>query len=128
MDVAKLVAQYVKLRDVIKEKEKEFDTAIKPYKDAKIELEGIFNQALLDSNTLSMRTEGGTISATIRSSATVQDMDAFRNFVINGNWDLADLRANAPLVREFADTHKQLPPGVKFSEIRTISVRRPSES
>jgi len=127
IDISDLAAKFVKLRDKMKEIEAKHEEELKPYRDMRVQLEGVFNDALTKANVLSMRTAGGTISATERASATVEDMDAFRTFVVNmGEWDLADLRANAPKVKAWSAENKQLPPGVKYAAIRTISVRRPS--
>lgn len=129
VDVAKRVAQFVTLRDKIKELEKKHEEELKPYREARVMLEGIFAEVLRTANVKSMKTEGGTITATERASATVDDMEAFRTHVVNmGDWDLADLRANAPAVRAWAEANQQLPPGVKFTTMQTISVRRPSST
>jgi len=127
VDVAKRAKQYVDLRDKIKELEKKHEEELKPYREARQMLDGIFADVLQKANVKSMKTEGGTITATERASATVSDMEAFRAHVVNmGDWDLADLRANAPAVRAWADANQQLPPGIKFTVMQTISVRRPS--
>jgi hypothetical protein len=127
VDIADLAAKFVRLRDKVKEIEKKHEEELKPFREARQQLEGIFATALDAANVQSMKTTGGTISATIRNSATVEDMDAFRSFVVNmGEWDLADLRANAPAVKSWSEENKQLPPGLKFTQMRAISVRRPS--
>lgn len=129
IDVADLAAKYVKLRDKIKEIEKQHEEALAPFREMKAQLEGVFATKLDEANVQSMKTAGGTITGTVRNSAVVEDMDAFRTFVVNmGEWDLADLRANAPAVKTWSEENKSLPPGVKFSSMRTISVRRPSST
>src|SRR5258708_40127200 len=128
-NLGELTAKYVKLRDLIAAKTKEFDEQLAPYKNLKNQLDAIFAGELGRTGAMSMRTEGGTISLTKRRSATLEDPLAFRTFVQNmGEWDLADIRANAEAVETYAETNKQLPPGVKFSAIFTVSVRRPSQS
>ena len=128
IDIAFYAGKFVEIRDKMKEIEKKHDEELKPFREAKQQLEGMFATALA-ANVQSMKTSGGTIAATIRNSATVEDMDAFRSFVVNmGEWDLADIRANAPAVKAWTDENKQLPPGVKFTAFRSISVRRPSAS
>src|SRR5262249_30507541 len=124
-----LTAKYVKLRDLISAKTKAFEEELAPYKNLKNQLDAIFSAELARTGAMSMRTEGGTISLTKRNSATLEDPMAFRVFVQNmGEWDLADVRANANAVEEYAKKNQQLPPGVKFSAILTVSVRRPSQS
>jgi hypothetical protein len=126
-DVAAYAAKYVALRDKIKEIEKKHEAELAPFKAAKEQLNGLFLDLLARNNTASMRTAGGTISKTERSSATVEDMHAFRTYVTQmGDWDLVDFRANAPAVRDYAQKNSQLPPGVKYSAVVTVSVRRPN--
>jgi len=128
-NLGELTAKYVKLRDKIAELTKAFDEQLAPYKNLKNQLDAIFAGELGRTGAMSMRTEGGTISLTKRNSATLEDPLAFRTFVQNmGEWDLADVRANANAVEDYAQKNQQLPPGVKFSAIYTVSVRRPSQS
>jgi hypothetical protein len=127
LDLTAYVDKYIQIRDKISEMNKEFDEKLRPLKEAKGALEGVFGEQLTKLNTKSMKTAAGTITATERGSATVEDMLAFRKFVQEmGEWELADVRANAPAVKEYAETNKQWPPGVKYSAIYTISVRRAS--
>lgn len=126
-DLNGYVEKYIKLRDKIAEIKKRHDEELKPFAEAKGALDGLFGEHLTRMNTTSMRTRAGTITATERSSATLEDPGAFRAFVQNmGEWDLADIRANALAVKEWANANQQMPPGVKFSSIFTISVRRAS--
>lgn len=127
IDLNAYVAKYILIRDKISEIKKRHEQELAPLQEVKAMLDGVFGEQLSKNNTLSMRTDAGTIMATVRQSATLEDPLAFRTFVQKfGEWDLADVRANAPAVKEYADKNKQLPPGVKYSAIQTISVRRAS--
>lgn len=128
VDLTAYVEKYIKVRDMIAEINKEWEAKIAPLKDVKNALDSFFGEQLTKMNVTSMRTSAGTITATERSSATLEDPLAFRTFVQQmGEWELADVRANAPAVKQYAEDNKQLPPGVKYSAIYTISVRRASK-
>jgi hypothetical protein len=129
INIADYVDKYVRLRDKIAEVKERHKDELKVLTEP-LELLGGFLLAQLDkSNVESMRTDGGTISKTEKPSATIEDMAAFRKFVEEfGEWDLVDWRANAPAVKEYAVENSQLPPGVKYSAIVKVSVRRPSKT
>lgn len=127
VDLTAYVAKYIALRDMIAEKNKQWEAELAPLKDVKNALDSFFGEQLAKSNVTSMRTTAGTITSTARKSATLEDALAFRTFVQQmGEWELADIRANADAVETYAKENKQLPPGVKYSVMNTISVRRAS--
>lgn len=128
IDLTAYVDKYIKIRDKIAELNKQWEEQIAPLKEAKTALDALFGEHLTKNNVTSMRTSAGTITATERKSATLEDPLAFRTFVQQmGEWELADIRANAEAVKTYAEENKQLPPGVKYSAIYTISVRRASK-
>lgn len=128
IDLTAYVEKYIALRDKIAELNKKWEEELAPLKDAKNALDSMFGEQLTKMNVTSMRTPAGTITATERKSATLEDPPAFRAFVQQmGEWELADVRANAEAVKTYAEEHKQLPPGVRYSAIYTISVRRASK-
>ncbi len=125
IDVEKVVGQYVKLRDKIKEISDKHAAELKPFNDMKVRLDGMLLDHLNKQNVKSMRTEAGTITSTVRRSATVEDKEAFRTYVeIMGLWDLVDFRANAPAIFQCIEETGAPPPGVKTSQMATLSVRR----
>jgi len=66
--------------------------------------------------------EAGTAYKTTRNSVTVKDRPAYFEWLQEtGEWQTADIRANAPAVVSFAEDNKgELPPGVNLSrEIKT---------
>lgn len=127
IDIEKRVSQYVKLRDLIKKKDDEHKAAMAPYAEAKKAIEDELLGYLNSTNSKSAKTDAGTVSALDKASATIEDTDAFRSFVVtHEEWDLADLRANTPAVEKFLEDEQKLPPGVKITRFRTVSVRRAS--
>jgi hypothetical protein len=125
IDLTKRVAQFIAIRDKMAEIKKRHEEELQPLMSARTALEGFFGEQLNRMGVVSMRTEAGTVSATERKSATVEDMEAFRGWLVaEQEWEIADLRANAPKVAAYAEEHHVLPPGIKYSSMYSISVRR----
>ena len=122
------VSQLLQLRDKIDAVKKRHKAELKPFNEAKEQLEAMMLEYLSSQNAKSMRTGTGTFFEINTRSATVKDTGAFRDFVTSGNWDLADLRANAPNVADYITEHDgEIPPGVNFSIRRTLGCRSPTE-
>jgi hypothetical protein len=127
MDVKDLVTKYIKLRDLKakldgehKERVAPIDTAMETAENA---LLAMFNEQGLDSAGC----EAGTAYRSVKTSATVEDMDAFLAFVkANEAWHMLERRVAKKSVDEFVEANKDLPPGIKYSSFTTINVRRAS--
>lgn len=124
-DLNNRVGQYVKLRDKIKELNKAHETAMKPYEDTLLQLNDVILQMLQAQNAESVRTENGTAYITRRYTASIQDVEAFWNYVTeNKMWELIDKRANANACADHATKTGNLPPGLNFGSIYQAGVRR----
>ena len=120
-----LVAQYVKLRDKIKESDDAYKAKMAPAKDYLEKLNGVLLQQLQAAGAESVKTPYGTAYKTTKRSATVADSGEFRGFVIeNRAWDMADWKANAPAVEAYLQENQQLPPGVNLTSVVVTGVRR----
>jgi hypothetical protein len=121
------VAQYVKLRDLIKVKEKEFKEHLAPYKKALDDLNSVLLNHLNNVGANSVNTDFGTVYRTEKKSASLNDPAAFMDYVItNRAWDLLDRKANVTAVAGFIEEHNTQPPGVNFSSAYIVGVRRPT--
>jgi hypothetical protein len=121
------VAQYVKLRDLIKAKESEFKEKISPYKVTLDKLNSVLLDHLNKVGANSVNTDSGTVYKTEKKSASLADPAAFMEYVIaNDAWDLMDRKANVTAVADFMEEHKALPPGVNFNSAFIVGVRRPT--
>jgi hypothetical protein len=127
VDFETRVAQYVKLRDLIRDKETSFKEYIKPYKEA---LDGLNNLLLNHLNSVggnSVATDAGTVYRTEKKSASLSDPAAFMAYVItNDAYDLLDRKANVTAVEAYIRENGAQPPGVNFSSIYVVGVRRPN--
>jgi hypothetical protein len=124
-DLAKRVEQYVKLRDMIKEKDKAHKETIAPFKET---LEQLNSVLLGHLNTIvgdSVRTESGTVYRTDKVSVSVEDMSVFWSWIVTqGDFDLLDKKANVTACQAFLEEHTHLPPGVKMTTRHVVGVRR----
>lgn len=126
--VAKRTAQYLTLRDKIKELDDEHDKRVKPFKEMMALLEGYFEGVLTQTGVKTLVAKTGTIHWNTRHSCPLEDPKAFMDFVItNQLFDLLDRRANVTAVREYAKEHGVIPPGANPKTIRTIGARKPGE-
>lgn len=125
-DFEKRVAQYVQLRDKIKELDVAHASKMQPFKDMLEQLGNLLLKGLQDNHMDSAKTAAGTCYRSSRSSATVADAEQFRKFVIdNQQWDMVDMRANVNGVLQHIEANRgHLPPGVNFSTVVTVGVRR----
>lgn len=125
--VEKRIAQYVKIRDAIKEANDKFAEQMQPMIETQNLLTAWLTQKLETVGAESVKTKAGTVYTTTRYSATLADPQVFMDFVkTNDKFELMDRKANATAVRDFVETTGTLPPGVNLNAIRTVGVRRAS--
>lgn len=124
--IEKRVSQFIQLRDRIKAENDAHALKMKPLNELLQKL----NAAILDhlntsgGDSLSIRGVG-TAYKTMRVSASIQDGDEFRRWIIGGEaWDLIDWKANAKAIEEYNAEHGALPPGVKITRMSVVGVRR----
>lgn len=125
VDIGKRVAQYVKLRDKIKELDDIHKKNTAPYRELLETLNGALLSHLTAQNSESIKTESGTVYRTERASASLADKSAFWAWVVaQGEWDLLDYKANSTAVRDFIDRNNRPPPGVNYTVAHVVGVRR----
>jgi hypothetical protein len=123
--VDKRVAQYIQVRDKLKELDDAHDAAKKPLVELQNLLTGWMQKFMDDSKSESIKTAHGTCYASVRYTASLPDAEAFMKFVIENNkFEMLDRRANSTAVRAYVEETGGLPPGVNLSALRTIGVRR----
>ncbi len=126
MKLSDAVAIYIKLRDQKAQMKAAFEAQVAPIQDKMDKLEGklldVFNQTGMDS----VKTEFGTAYATVRTTASIADRDAFMEFVkAKEEWSLLEVRVSKTAVEQFrASNDDELPPGVNIREERVVNIRR----
>ena len=124
-DINVRIAQYVGLRDKIKALDDAHKEKMKPFREMLETLGGVLLDHLKNQAADSVSTPSGTVYKTVKNSASIADGTAFWNFVVENNeWDLIDKKANVSAVQDFIEAHSSPPPGVNFSSVITVGVRR----
>ena len=122
--IGKLVEGYIQLRDKKAEIKAKHEQELAPI------------QAMLDKIEVHilqhMQEHGGSPAAprlarhmSARTSATVADWDSLLSFVqTNGLWQMLERRVAKTAVDEYAAMHKDLPPGVNYTQSIVVNVRK----
>lgn len=125
MTPAEMVANYIRLRDYKKAADDEYKKSMEKVNSAMEKLEGQLLQHLDAAGAQSLACDKGTVYRNTQVSATVEDRNAFRDWVLQTeNWEAVDLKANKTFVRQLAEDEGVVPPGVKYTQMHTVGVRR----
>jgi hypothetical protein len=122
---AEKVAAYIKLRDYKKAAEDAFKESMKRTYDAMEKLEGELLSHLNETGANSLACDNGTVYRNMQVSATVENREAFRAYVMEHDlWEAMDIRANKTFVREYMEQKGETLPGIKVTTLATVGVRR----
>lgn len=122
---AELVEAYIKLRDKKEAAQEEFKKSLESTNQVMEMLEGILLQKLQELGVDSLSAKGvGTVYRNTKDSATVEDKQAFREYIEeSGDLAVLDLKANKTVARDRANSGTPIP-GVKFTSIISVGIRR----
>ena len=122
---AEKVQFYIRLRDHKKASDEEYKKSMERVNAAMDKLEAELLQILIDTGADSLACPNGTVYRNTQVSATVEDREAFLNYVMqNGEFEALDVKANKSFVRNMAEQNGEVPPGVKYTSMHTVGVRR----
>ncbi len=125
MDVNTNVDEYIRTRDEIRDIESRHKDELRPYKQKLEELGGVLLEQLQTVGGDGVRTKSGTVYVTEKRSASLADPALFMDYVVqNSAWDLLDRKANVTAVTDYIAEHNAAPPGVNYSAVLTVGVRR----
>jgi uncharacterized protein YchJ len=127
INITNLVAKYIAARDMKAKLDAAHKTKLEPLVAAMEKTEAaildFFNKHGIDN----AKCEAGTAFKASRTSATVNDMDAFLAFVKeNEAWHFLEKRVAKTQVDEYVEAHKDLPPGISYTRMAALNVRRAS--
>jgi hypothetical protein len=123
--IDQILDRYIKLRDRKSELKKEYEKSVEAIDEGLDRCEAYLLKALDTQGAESIKTSVGTAYVSVKSSATVADKEAFLGYVrTHEEWSMLDIRANKTSVDEYRQANGDLPPGVNWSAIRTVNVRR----
>ena len=125
MNLAEVVQKYIEIRDKKSAIKAEYDAKIAKCEEALQKIEGklleVFEQTGMDS----VKTEFGTAYASMRTTASIADREAFMDFVKKNNeWPLLEVRCSKTAVEQFKSVTDELPPGINWRAERVVNIRR----
>lgn len=124
-NVEDVVRAYVTLRDKKNERKREHAEELRPLTEKMEKLENWLMRDLQTRKVESEKTKAGTAFMSTVSSATVQDRDAFFEFVIKEKmWDLLENRVSKSVVKDRLEETGELVPGVNYNVTKVVRIRR----
>lgn len=125
MTADKMASDYIKLRNIIKEKEDE----VKELKKIQVTISENMLELCADQNVDSFKTSEGTISRRVQSNFWTSDWESLYAFVEeHGALHLLEKRIHNGNMKEFLAENPDLcPQGLQANSKYTISVRKPTK-
>lgn len=126
MKIDELVEKYIQLRDKKSELKKAYELEVEKVDSLLDKIEVTLLKTFQETGLDSVSTKLGTAYTATRTSATVADWEMFfNNFVKKGeNWDFLERRCSKEAVAQYKAANEELPPGINWSETRTVNIRR----
>lgn len=126
MTPTEMVEKYIRIRDHKKAAEAEFKKSMERINQATEKLENMLLEHMnKNGNIKSIACEAGTVYRNKRVTATVEDAESFMAFVdAEGNTAPLDIKANKTYVEEYVAQHGAAPPGIKYTVMDHVGVRR----
>jgi hypothetical protein len=126
MSINTRIEQFIKLRDLIKKENDEHAERMKAKTDLLKQLNNVILEHLNTAGVDSVAVRGvGTAYRNLKKSASIADGEEFKRFVIGTQaWDMLDWKANATQVADYVAVNNTAPPGVNFSTVVVVGVRR----
>lgn len=123
--VDKWVADYIKLRDYKHEVAERHKKELERINKTMQKIERLLSDALNAQGVDAMRAPSGTVHRSIKTSTTVEDRQAYMEFVRqNEAWEFLESKANKTAVEDYLKEHGMLPPGVRVTRFATVRVVR----
>jgi hypothetical protein len=128
LDDATLVKMYLHLRDRRAQRKAAYDEEDADDKRRQLKIDGEFLRRFNERGIDNVSVRGvGTAYRTTKASCTVADNDAFFGWV-EADFDnrrvFLEARANKTAVKQFAEEHGDLPPGVNWSATQAVNFNR----
>jgi len=129
VDLDKLTAIYIKIRDARSDKKREFEAQDKELEDQLSVLASQMLDTCKDMGADSIRTPHGTIIRTVKSRYWTNDWDSMYDFIEkHGAFGLLEKRLHQTNMKDFLSENPDvLPMGLSVESEYTVSVRRSKE-
>lgn len=126
MKMDDLVETYIKIREKKSKLKAEYDAKVGKFDEVQDKIEGLLLQRFGELGVDSVKTASGTAYTSVRCSASLADWDVFREFLSQQEdpFMYVERRVSKAAVEQYKAANEDLPPGVNWSEMRTVNFRR----
>lgn len=127
MNTGEMIQQFIKLRDHVELKTKEFEETLKPYKAGMAAIEAAVSQQIIELGGESIKTEFGTAYRTTVLAVKMADRQAFMEFVTRDWGEREAFLASAvtkDVVKDWIEQNNSKPPGLDISYVHKTNFRR----
>lgn len=126
MKMDDLVLKYIQTREKKSKIKAAYDADKAKYDTLQDKIEALLLIRFKELGIDSVKTEFGTAYSSTQTSATMADWDLFRTFCQSQDdpFQYLDRKANKTAVEQYRASNDELPPGINWSETRTVNFRR----
>ena len=125
VNVESIIAKYIELRDAEDKAKADYNAIVAPLKAAREGLEAYLMKLANDTGQTSFGCGAGTAFITTETHCGVADWNAVLEFVqAEGLWNMLTKSVSKTVVKEYLDAHEQLPPGINWTAMKAIQIRR----
>lgn len=125
VDIEATVRKYIELRDACEKIDKEAKERKAPLAAAMDTIEAVLMKIANEQGVTSFKTLAGTAFVTTVSRCGVSNWDETLQFIRdNDAFNLLNKAVNKTAVQEYIDAHETPPPGVSWTVMREVQVRR----
>lgn len=125
VDIESIIKKYVELRDAIDAVNAEAKKKVAALVEAQDTISSVLMKLAKEQGVTSFKTESGTAFIATKDHAGVADWPRVIEFIEqNKAWNLLNKAVNKTAVKEYIDQHEIPPPGVNYTVMQEIQVRR----
>ncbi len=125
IDINAIVQKYIDLRDAIDRINKEAKAKVAELESAQDTLASVLMKMAQEQGVSSFKTEAGTAFVATKTHAGIADWNRVVEYIDqNKAWNLLNKAVNKTAVQEFINKHETPPPGVNWTVVQEIQVRR----
>lgn len=122
-----VIEAYLKLKGVKDALKKKHQVEMAPINDQLNTCAMWIHKQLQEQGITSFRAADGkgTAYLSVETAVTVQDWDAIMAWITETNsWPMLEKRVSAAVVKDYIESHKEIPPGLKVTAETVVHIRK----
>lgn len=125
VDIDSIIKKYVELRDAIDAINAETKKKVAVLEEAQETISSVLMKLAKEQGVTSFKTESGTAFIATKDHAGVADWNRVIEYIQqHGAWNLLNKAVNKTAVKEYITKNETPPPGVNYTVMQEIQVRR----